>query len=84
MFDFDNVGRGNELIGIIDNYTVIRVFADGADVEDVLATVDEGTFEDESDNLEIIWIDNGRTDAANRATGLNAEDGGADKARVIH
>ena len=84
MFDFDDVGRGNELVGIIDNYAVIRIFADGADVEDVLTSVDEGTFEDESYNLEIIWIDNGRTDAANRTTGLNTEDSGTDKARVIH
>ena len=79
-----DISEADELVGIIDNYAVIRVFADGADVEDVLAAVDEGTFENEGDDLEIVWINNGRTDAANRATGLNAEDSGTDKTRVIH
>ena len=42
FFDFDNIRGGDEFIGIINDHAVVGVFADGADVENILAAVDEG------------------------------------------
>ena len=79
MFDFDDVGRGDKLVDVIDNYAVIRVFSNGADIKDVLTTVDKWTFEGEGDDFEIVWIDDWCVDASDGAASLDTENSGADK-----
>lgn len=79
MFDFDDVGRRNELVSVINNYAIIGVFADRLDVEEVLATVDKWTFEGKSDDLEVVWIDNSSIDMTDGSAGLDAKNSGADK-----
>lgn len=79
MFDFDNVGRGYEFVGVIDNHAVIGVFADGTDIKDVLTTVDKWTFKGEGNDFEVVWVDDERIDASDGAAGLDAKNSGANK-----
>lgn len=84
MFDFDNVGRGDKLVGVVDDHAVVGVFTDGAGVEDVLTSVNLVAGKCKSDDFEIVWVDDRGTDLTDGTAGLNTKDGGADKTRVIH
>ena len=53
-------------------------------IKNVFAAIDLRTSNDEGDDLEIVWVDNRRVYLADRAAGLDTEDGGANKARIIH
>ncbi len=79
MFDFDDVGWGDELFDVVDDYAVVGVFADGAGVEDVLAAVDERAFECEGDDLKVVGVDDRGANAADGAASLDAKNGGADE-----
>lgn len=79
MFDFDNVGWGDEFFDVVDDYAVVGILTDGADVEDVLTAVNEGPFEHKGNDLKIVGVDDGGADTTDGTTGLDTKDGGADK-----
>lgn len=71
LFDMNDVVRTDELINVVDDHAIIGVFANGINVENISASIDEWTSEVEGNDLEIIGIDDGRTDLTDGAASLN-------------
>ena len=51
LFDFDDVGGGDELIDAIDNHTEFGIFADRVSVDEVRGVMGEGAAEAEGDDF---------------------------------
>ena len=83
FFNFDDVFGADEFVVVVNYHAEVGVFADGFNIEDVVGSVDDGAVEFKGEDFKIIGIDDGTGDLSDGTAGLDAEDWGADKLRVI-
>lgn len=83
LLDFDDVVWADELVGVVDDHAEVGIFADGFDVEDVVGGINHGAGKFKGEDFEVVRVYYRLGDLGDGAAGLDAEDGGADKARIV-